>query len=150
MPAPFFLTNNGNVALKTITVEISPQHPLFPFLPPACSLEISTYILLGKGRLTYQVCFIHFALFGRVQRIIVPHNYLLLLCSSHSSEPCCLKSSHILLFCNIFPCIVFSQDFSVGPMLQATAQGIEEGYAAYEPASHSLDFCALPWLKSMI
>lgn len=54
-------------------MKITSQHPLPPFLPPACSLEISTYILLGKGKLRYQVCFIHCALFRYVQsEIAVP------------------------------------------------------------------------------
>lgn len=52
-------------------MEINPQHPVLPFPPPACSSEISTYILLGKGKLRYQVGALHFALFTRVQRIII-------------------------------------------------------------------------------
>lgn len=48
-------------------MKITSQHPLPPFLPPACSLEISAYILLGKGKLRYQVCFIHCALFRYIQ-----------------------------------------------------------------------------------
>lgn len=36
---------------------------LLPFSPTACSLEISTYILPGKGKPRFQVGLIHIALF---------------------------------------------------------------------------------------
>lgn len=61
------LTNDGKTAVKTINMEINPQRSILPFLPPAYSLEISTYILLGKEKLKYQVCVTRFALFTHVK-----------------------------------------------------------------------------------
>lgn len=51
-------------------MKIISHHSLFHFFPQACSLEISTYILLGKGKLKYQVCFIRFTLLEYVQSTI--------------------------------------------------------------------------------
>ena len=51
-----------------------------PFLPPACSLEISTSILLGRGKLRYQVCFICCALLRYIQsKIAAPQRSPILL-----------------------------------------------------------------------